>query len=71
MLKLHVIGARALSSSLTNNQKLTTLQGPQLTVGITGGTITVAGATNSATVGPADIVTKNGVIHVIDKVLLP
>jgi transforming growth factor-beta-induced protein len=71
VLKLHVIGARALSNTLTNGQKLTTLQGPQLTVGISGSTITVAGPSNNATVGPADIVTKNGVIHVIDKVLLP
>jgi len=71
VLQLHVVGARALSSSLTNNQTLTSLLGPTLTIGINGTTITVRGPTNTATVGPADIVAKNGVIHVINAVLLP
>ena len=70
VLKLHVIGARALSTALTNGQKLTTLQGPQLTVGIAT-TITVAGPFNGAVVGPVDVIVNNFVIHVIDKVLLP
>ncbi len=71
VLQLHVVGARALSTSLSNNQRLTTLLGPQLTVGITGPTVRLTGPRNAATVTTADVVAKNGVIHVIDTVLLP
>jgi uncharacterized surface protein with fasciclin (FAS1) repeats len=71
VLQLHVVGARALSTSLGNNQRLTTLLGPQLTVGITGSTVRLTGPRNTATVTTADVVAKNGVIHVIDTVLLP
>ena len=41
VLRLHVVGARALSPSLSNNQTLGSLLGPSLTVGISGTTITV------------------------------
>lgn len=71
VLRLHVIGSRALAGSLSNGQTLTTLQGPNLTVGISGGNVTVTGPSNSAGVTATDIVAKNGVIHVINAVILP
>lgn len=71
VLQLHVVGARALSTQLTNGQLLPTLlSGTSLTVGLTGG-VRVTGPRNFATVVAADIVAKNGVIHAIDTVLLP
>ena len=71
VLQYHVIGARALAASLSNGQSLTTLQGGALTVGITGSAVRVTGARNFANVVATDVVAKNGVIHVIDTVLLP
>lgn len=71
VLQYHVVGARALAASLTNGQSLTTLQGGALTVGITGSAVRVTGRVNFANVVATDVVAKNGVIHVIDTVLLP
>ena len=70
VLRLYVVGARALSPSPSDNQTLASLLGPSLTIGISGTTITVRGPTNTSTVGPADIVAQNGVIHVVNTVLL-
>ncbi len=71
VLQLHVVGARALSTGLTNGQQVASLLGPQLTIGITGTTVRVTGPSNTANVAVTDVVAKNGVIHVIDTVLLP
>jgi uncharacterized surface protein with fasciclin (FAS1) repeats len=72
VLQLHVIGSRALSTQLTNGQLLPTLlPNTNLTVGLASGTVRVTGPRNTATVVTANIVAKNGVIHVIDNVLLP
>jgi transforming growth factor-beta-induced protein len=68
ILTFHVVpGVAALSSSLTDGQTVTTLQGDDLTIGVAGGTVTV----NGATVVSADIEATNGVIHIIDAVLVP
>lgn len=71
VLQLHVVGAKALSTTLNNGQKVASLLGPDLTVGITGAAIRITGPKNFANVTAADVVAKNGVIHVIDSVLLP
>jgi uncharacterized surface protein with fasciclin (FAS1) repeats len=68
VLKYHVIPARIESSALVG-KKLTspaTLQGGTLAIDATNG-VNVAGAK----VVSADVPASNGVIHVIDKVLLP
>jgi uncharacterized surface protein with fasciclin (FAS1) repeats len=71
VLQYHVVGSRALAASLSNGQSLTTLQGGALTVGITGTSVRLTGRVNSAGVTATDVIAKNGVIHVIDTVLLP
>jgi uncharacterized surface protein with fasciclin (FAS1) repeats len=68
VLTYHVVPAKALAGDLSDGQKLTTLQGGELTVSIEDdGTVMI----NDAVVTAADIEASNGVIHVIDSVLLP
>ena len=71
VLQLHVVGARAPSSSLSNAQTVNSLLGPALTVNIAAGNITITGPQNVANVVITDIAASNGIIHVIDAVLLP
>ena len=70
VLQKHVTNGRALASSLTNGQVIQTLNG-NLTVGIANGVVTLTGPQNNARVTATDVQTKNGIIHVIDTVLLP
>ena len=67
----HVVDGRALAACLTNNQSVPTLQGGNLTVQLA--PVRVRGGGNSAPVNvtATDIVAKNGVIHVVDGVILP
>jgi uncharacterized surface protein with fasciclin (FAS1) repeats len=67
ILKYHVVEGEVMSSDLTNGQKAKTLEGGTLTVTINGGTVKI----NDATVATADVPASNGVVHVIDRVLLP
>ena len=65
----HVLrgAGQALSTSLSDGQTITTLQGEDITVTIGMNGVMI----NNATVVVADIVADNGVVHVIDAVLLP
>ncbi len=65
VLTYHVLPTQAVSSSLTS-MSATTVEGSPLSITV-GSTVKV----NEATVTKADVMAKNGVIHVIDKVLLP
>ena len=67
ILKYHVVEGEVMSTDLTNGQKAKTLEGGSLTVTINGKTVKI----NDATVATADVPASNGVVHVIDQVLLP
>jgi transforming growth factor-beta-induced protein len=67
ILLYHVVGAEAFSNSLTDGQVVTTLQGQDVTVTIAGSMVYI----NNAMVTVADIDATNGVVHVVDAVLLP
>lgn len=67
VLTYHVVAGNVLSSDLSDGQVVTTLNGQELTVSIANGVVTI----NGATVVAADLAGSNGVVHVIDSVLLP
>ena len=67
ILKLHVAGDTLTSDMAEPGAEFPTLAGTALKVDVKGKTISVG----SATVVKADIACSNGVIHVIDSVLLP
>jgi uncharacterized surface protein with fasciclin (FAS1) repeats len=67
ILTYHVVGAKAMSSGLTNGQKIVTVQGKEVTVTINEDGVFI----NNAKVTVADIEADNGVVHVIDAVLIP
>ena len=66
ILTYHVVAGKVMSTDLTNEMMAPTVQGSELTI-MTEGGVTV----NGANVVTADIKASNGVIHVIDAVLLP
>jgi len=67
ILTYHVVAGNVMSAQLTDGQKVATLNGQELTVAIKGGVVTI----NGAKVITADLAGSNGVIHVVDGVILP
>ncbi len=67
ILLYHVVQARALSTDLSNGQTITTMLGKDVTVTISEGKVYL----NGAEVIIANLEADNGVVHVIDAVLLP
>ena len=65
VLTYHVVPAKVLAADVKAG-KVKTVQGTELTVATTGGVMV-----NNAKVVKTDIVADNGVIHVIDTVLMP
>lgn len=72
ILTYHVLSARTFSSDLTNGQSLTTVNGGTLAVALET-TTTIKGKSNTTAskITAMNIMASNGVVHVIDQVLLP
>jgi uncharacterized surface protein with fasciclin (FAS1) repeats len=72
ILTYHVVSGKVMSTDLTNGQIIKTVNGANLTVEITGGTVMLVDAKgNKSTVATADVQASNGVVHIIDSVVLP
>ncbi len=70
ILQYHVVSGKAMASDVTGMDAAPTLEGRSVQFQVNDGTVTLMGQ-NTATVVQADIEASNGVIHVIDSVLLP
>ncbi|MGI1662531.1 fasciclin domain-containing protein [Palleronia sp. KMU-117] len=66
ILTYHVVPGKVMSGDLTNGMEAATVQGANVTIMTEGGV-----KVNEANVVSADIEASNGVIHVIDAVILP
>ena len=67
VLTYHVIPAKAMSSDVAGMTSAKTVNGKELTIKTSEGKVMI----DKATVTTADVAASNGVIHVIDSVLLP
>ena len=71
-LKYHVVaGANVASTALTNNMMVTTFQGGKFNVTTTGGAKITDANNRVSNIILTDVQCSNGIIHAIDKVLLP
>ncbi len=66
ILTYHVVPGKVMSTDLMDDMEAETVQGSSVTIDLDNGVMV-----ENATVTTADIETSNGVIHVIDTVILP
>lgn len=66
VLTYHVVAGKVMSTDLSDDMSATTVQGSDVMIDLDNGVMV-----EESTVVSADIETSNGVIHVIDKVMLP
>jgi len=72
ILTYHVVPGKLAESDLTDGKKLKTAEGEELTVKKSDGKVTIIDAKGgSSTVTISNVNQSNGVIHVVDTVLLP
>jgi uncharacterized surface protein with fasciclin (FAS1) repeats len=67
ILTYHVVPGRVMASDVAGLKSARTVNGQELTISAEGGSVTI----DQAKVVKTDIVCSNGVIHVIDSVVLP
>ncbi|AUQ75328.1 fasciclin domain-containing protein [Phaeobacter piscinae] len=66
ILTYHVVPGKVMSGDLVDDMKAATVQGSEVTIDLDSGVMV-----DEATVTTADIEAENGVIHVIDTVIMP
>jgi len=74
ILKYHVLAGEVMAADVAtmDGQKVKTVQGAELTVEVSGDKVVLVDAAgNRVNVTKTDIIASNGVIHVIDAVLIP
>ena len=67
ILTYHVVSGKVMAADVVKLKSATTVQGSDVKIDASNGGVKV----NNATVTTADVATDNGVIHIIDTVLLP
>ncbi len=68
VLLYHVVSGEVLAADVVGLDSATTVQGSDIEIAVSGGTVTLNG---NVAVTATDVMASNGVIHVIDGVLLP
>jgi uncharacterized surface protein with fasciclin (FAS1) repeats len=72
ILTYHVVSGNVMAADLSDGQTISTLQGDTLTVEISDGMVMLVDtAGDKATVTVADVEASNGVVHLIDSVVMP
>ncbi|ATF19323.1 fasciclin domain-containing protein [Phaeobacter gallaeciensis] len=66
ILTYHVVPGKVMSGDLVDDMKAATVQGSEVTIDLDSGVMV-----DEATVTAADIEAENGVIHIIDTVIMP
>ena len=67
ILTYHVVSGSVMAADVVKLSEATTVNGANVAIAVDGGTVKI----NDATVTTTDIAASNGVIHVIDAVILP
>ena len=67
VLTYHVVPGKVMAKDVVSLKSAKTVEGSEIAIAVNGGTVTV----DNAKVVKTDINSKNGVIHVIDAVILP
>ena len=67
VLLYHVVRGKVTAAKVAKLRSAKTLAGPAVRIRVTGKTVRI----NAAKVATADVMASNGVIHVIDRVLIP
>jgi uncharacterized surface protein with fasciclin (FAS1) repeats len=67
ILTYHVVAGKVMAKDVVNLSEATTVNGSDISIMVEDGKVRI----NDATVIAADVATSNGVIHVVDTVILP